>query len=652
MDEILVKYSADTKQYSEQLKGLEQDNKNLEKSAADASKAIVAGATQAGTGMKTFRQQIKEATVAYQEAVAKTGEFSKAALDAQKNVAHLKDEFGDFQRRTEAFNPDQKFKVLGQAIGLAASGFQGIVAAQALFGNQSKDLEKVLIKVQAAMALTQAINSLGELGDVLKNVKSVIIGQLIPALGTLRGALIATGIGAAAVVVGLLVANWDKVVSAVRTFIGLGPSAETVLENETKAHEKLNDEIERGIRLQDSATSTLKGREREVTEISNATTKKILDAQKFQNEESDKLRKQFIDGQISTQEELDSKLEQLNKDRIFIQQNANTEGENKIADIKSKFAKEDKDKRDKEIEANKGLVEKRIAVVKKELQAELDATRANNEGLKKLNKDKEDAQYQAFKDSTDILQKEFDIKQKQAQAEIDLEYQKSQARLEGFAIASNILGSISALVGAQTEAGKELAVAETIISTYVAAQKAYEAYAAFPPLAIAAAAAAVLAGLARVSQIEAVTIPQSNSAGSQQIQQIQPRLAAGAIDLMGPGTGTSDSISAKLSRGESVITAKATRAKKDELIALNYGVLNYNQLIEEKYIAPAIEAEKRKQNAFTNSIVHAMSLTMPDKNIIKAIKSNKPATRDDIRGIADAVERSSREARFLNRHSL
>ena len=46
-------------------------------------------------------------------------------------------------------------------------------------------------------------------------------------------------------------------------------------------------------------------------------------------------------------------------------------------------------------------------------------------------------------------------------------------------------------------------------------------------------------------------------------------LRSGAVDLQGPGTETSDSIPARLSRGESVITAKATRANKELLEWIN-----------------------------------------------------------------------------------
>jgi hypothetical protein len=51
-------------------------------------------------------------------------------------------------------------------------------------------------------------------------------------------------------------------------------------------------------------------------------------------------------------------------------------------------------------------------------------------------------------------------------------------------------------------------------------------------------------------------------------ERAKPRFAKGVIDLQGPGTGTSDSIDAKLSKGESVITAEATRKSMGLLKAI------------------------------------------------------------------------------------
>jgi hypothetical protein len=54
----------------------------------------------------------------------------------------------------------------------------------------------------------------------------------------------------------------------------------------------------------------------------------------------------------------------------------------------------------------------------------------------------------------------------------------------------------------------------------------------------------------------------------------KPRFAGGVIDLKGPGSETSDSIDAKLSRGESVMTAKQTREAFGILTDIRAGRLN------------------------------------------------------------------------------
>lgn len=62
------------------------------------------------------------------------------------------------------------------------------------------------------------------------------------------------------------------------------------------------------------------------------------------------------------------------------------------------------------------------------------------------------------------------------------------------------------------------------------------------------------------------------------INRTQARFAKGVIDLKGPGTGTSDSIHARLSRGESVMTAKETQTSRGILKDIRAKKLNDNVL--------------------------------------------------------------------------
>lgn len=74
-----------------------------------------------------------------------------------------------------------------------------------------------------------------------------------------------------------------------------------------------------------------------------------------------------------------------------------------------------------------------------------------------------------------------------------------------------------------------------------------------------------------------------------------PQFATGVVDLKGAGTETSDSIHAKLSRGESVITAKGTRQDKGLFEAANK--LQLEKYINENYVLPALIKVNKERSA-------------------------------------------------------
>ncbi len=58
----------------------------------------------------------------------------------------------------------------------------------------------------------------------------------------------------------------------------------------------------------------------------------------------------------------------------------------------------------------------------------------------------------------------------------------------------------------------------------------------------------------------------------------------GVVGLQGAGTETSDSIDAKLSKGESVMTARATRRHRDALVMMNKGIDPFPMLARPEYV--------------------------------------------------------------------
>jgi tape measure domain-containing protein len=114
-----------------------------------------------------------------------------------------------------------------------------------------------------------------------------------------------------------------------------------------------------------------------------------------------------------------------------------------------------------------------------------------------------------------------------------------------------------------------------------------------------------------------------------------PAFKDGVIDLQGPGTGTSDSIPARLSRGESVMTARETAEYRPVLQAIRDGEF-------ETFVAKRYTDSMRKQgdsaktgDSFAENITNAFDLQSAE--IINAIGKNKRVKIDNVKELAGAI---------------
>jgi hypothetical protein len=202
------------KKLKAEIKAAEAEAKKISKefgaSSVEAQKAAeqVTKLAQGLNSFKSIKTQIREAT---QEAFAmsqKFGEFSTEALAAAKRVAGLKDTMQDFQQRVQALNPD-KFEAIGKLVGGLASGVSAAQGAMALFGGESEELQKALLKVQGAMALSQGINGVIEARkqfvDFGKDAISAFKGMT-----TASKAFLATGIGLLVTAIAYVATNFDE----------------------------------------------------------------------------------------------------------------------------------------------------------------------------------------------------------------------------------------------------------------------------------------------------------------------------------------------------------------------------------------------------------------------------------------------------------
>lgn len=168
-------------------------------------------------------------------------------------------------------------------------------------------------------------------------------------------------------------------------------------------------------------------------------------------------------------------------------------------------------------------------------------------------------------------------------ARVSIEQQEAEAKLAATQSYADAIGSIAQLLGEDSKYGKALAIAATLISTYVSAQNAYNSQLSIPtpdaPIRAAlAAGVAVAQGLARVAAIKKTEVPSPpaglNSGGnpapapSPAPVGVVARRAQGGF-VYGDGGSITDSIPAMLSNGEFVMNAKSASMFSPMLTAMN-----------------------------------------------------------------------------------
>jgi hypothetical protein len=206
---------------------------------------------------KTLKAQYKEAVLEVQKLAAAYGETSQQVADAAKKAAGLKDQIEDTNDAIAAFKGEGKFAATGKALSAVASGFSAVEGGMALVGVESENLQKTMLKVQAAMALAQGLEGLEDAGRAFKQLGTVAVN----ALKGVRGALIATGIGALVVALGTIVAYWDDIKAAVSGV--------------TSEQEALNAETEKNVLIENEKLTSLNSQDN-ILKLQGLSEKEIL----------------------------------------------------------------------------------------------------------------------------------------------------------------------------------------------------------------------------------------------------------------------------------------------------------------------------------------------------------------------------------------
>ena len=516
----------------------------------NASVQITVGVKEQGGSVKSIKTELREAKAEAIEMARKFGETSTQAQDAAKKVAKLRDEVEDLGIRIKGVNPDKFARIasLGQGV---AQGFVAAQGAMALFGSESEDLNKTMIKLQGAIAFSQGLQGLKDLQLGFSGIASTIATKVVAAFSTLKGAIISTGLGALAIALGYLVSklmeakeatakaaeehkNFQKILSqsesffntmaknaedaSIRVQLAMGKITEEQaarLAEERRYNEDLitlQKEIDKAFEEQQKAHAANKAR---IATNDAATNLKGFEASVALISEFDKSKEEI------------EKAHQSNLEQIKIKADEKAAAKNK-ADYDKWVADEAKRKDD---ELN--------AIINKAVNEQNARVKIQENEQKEIKDQAEWKKNQAIKDSEEIsaiLDAEI-----QSQIDADIKHTEQnkalyQARVQFVKDSLQGISDLVTLFEGQSEAShkrafeiqKALSIAQTIISTIEAAQAAYKAGQMSPLAALVPgsgniigaiqAGIATAAGLARIKQIKSTTFqssatPSNNSVG-------------------------------------------------------------------------------------------------------------------------------------------
>lgn len=206
----------------------------------------------ASGGAKSLSDLKKEFKSLQQElSNTKTG-----TADYQRTLEKLgatKDEIGDLRDTINALNPEGKVAAFAKVGSTIASGFAAAQGAAALFGAESEELQKTMLKVQAAMALAEGIKGITAAGDAFAVLNTVMKANPILAI----------------------VAGFTALTAVVATLYNNYKDANSVSAELESNHQKLKASTEKLTSSIDIQIQSLKGLKSNDEEILALTEKKL-----------------------------------------------------------------------------------------------------------------------------------------------------------------------------------------------------------------------------------------------------------------------------------------------------------------------------------------------------------------------------------------
>jgi len=444
------------------------------------------GTEQVVTSIGQVKKALKEAEFQALALEEQFGAGSPQVVALRKNIEALRDKIGDAADATKSFAEGGLFTTAAKSLAGVAGGFSAVQGAIGLLGVESKELEKQLLKVQSALALSQGLGQVIQSKDVFINLANAIKTQVVTAFNTLKGAISASGLLLLSVAIGLLISNFDKVkkavldlvpvfadigefignlVNKVTDFVGITSEAGRATAKLIADNNKAIKESERFLELNGD----------KYDEYTQRKIKANLEFKKKQNEfsEDEKLTEaQKIEYIKQAREKANREILKADQDRY-----AKSEEDNKAAFEKQKKIDDDRKKRkEEEDKAEKERIEKQNQAQANALKLRLEAIDNTNKAAEEQAKADEDeiAKLYAQEEKKQGVIIESNNKQileqnKFNNAIISAEQQLQDAKFAAASAGINALGSLvgqnEKLANALFILDKALAIGKIVVDT-------------------------------------------------------------------------------------------------------------------------------------------------------------------------------------------
>lgn len=445
----------------------------------------------------SIKKQLREAQNEVTALSDKFGATSKEAVNAAKRAGELKDRIGDARALTEAFNPDAKFKALTASLAGVAGGFAAVQGAIGLFGGESKELEKQLLKVQSAMAITQGLDAVGEsidsfkqLGVRIKESSIFLKGNELATKGAalatrlfggavdttavsfkvLKGAIAATGIGLLVVAIGFLV---EKLMT-------MGKSSKEAADKQKELNKELanttKEVVKQSEKFIESDTKLKVAR----AKLAGASEKELLEIEKQGINAKIEVRQRNYEDLLKTDKIAASDLAQQNadaQDEIILADLAFQQKQKELREEANKKKKEEEEAEDKRILEGKEKARKAgfdfnmLVLDKQEKDKEEKAKKdkedeeADNAAMEAIGEKNEKKLNDEIEDNNKKLLAQRQYNSLVIQAEEDLQDAKFGAASAGLNLLGSLVGQNEKIGNAIFVADKALAIAKIITNT-------------------------------------------------------------------------------------------------------------------------------------------------------------------------------------------